>query len=97
MERDDLADAIAQARVGPLTKNIVNGPLIPLIVAGSMHMTKSTHMHVSVTRIANGYVVSLNAGPNDYAPAEVYYAEDLKAVGERIIALAVANELGSQQ
>lgn len=97
MERDDFADAITHVRVGPLTKTLANGPLNPSIVDGSLHMTKSAHMHVSVTRIANGYVVSLNAGPNDYAPAEVYYAEDLKAVGERIIALAVANELGSQQ
>lgn len=95
MDRDDSADTIAKVRIGPLTKTFVNGPLIPSIVARSLHMTKSAHMHVSVTRIANGYVVSLNAGPNDYAPAEVYYAEDLKAVGERIIALAVANELGS--
>lgn len=95
MDRDDLADAITKVRVGPLTKTYMNGPLTPLIVAGPMHMTRSANMHVSVTRIANGYIVSLNAEPNDYAPraAEVYYAEDLKAVGERIIALAVANEL----
>lgn len=49
-------------------------------------------IHCSLERIENGYLV--RTAQSDGAISRVYYAEDLKAAGEQITALAVSYDLG---
>lgn len=49
-------------------------------------------IHCSLERIENGYLV--RTAQSEGAIFKVYYAEDLKAAGEQITALAVSYDLG---
>lgn len=49
-------------------------------------------IHCSLERIENGYLV--RTAQNEGQISKIYYAEDLKAAGEQITALAVLYDLG---
>lgn len=82
----------------PLQKSLLDDLYNAKMLAGQEeNITISTKyrrsvIHCSLERIENGYLV--RTAQSEGAISRVYYAEDLKAAGEQITALAVSYDLG---
>ena len=93
-------DEMFNAKMRALQEETFASTAVPQYIAqrpSLKTMTMATNygksvIHCSLERIENGYLV--RTAQNEGQVSKVYYAEDLKAAGEQITALAVSYDLG---